>query len=120
MEEIKELEGKSDPSEEEEEELTRLRDLFSVTISTDYQMSKLIPFWRMSPQPGSTYMYMVYYLQKLNNEIFGTVDHSSGESRVRIYLRRKTLGQKIVTIRSCISPITLQVFPCGLRESTFF
>ena len=84
---IKELEGKSAPSEEEE--LTRLRNLFSLTISADYQMSKLIPFWGMSPQPGST-----YYLQKLSNDIFGIVDHSSGESTVYTCIFDERLGQK--------------------------
>ena len=84
---IKELEGPSILSEEEEEELTRLHNVFTLTVSADYQMSKLIPFWGMSPQPGSTYC-----LQKLSNDIFGIVDHSHGESTVYIFDER--LGPK--------------------------
>ena len=50
-------------------------------------MSKLIPSWGMSPQPGST-----YYLQKLSHDIFGIVNHSNAESRVYIFDER--LGPK--------------------------
>jgi len=84
---ISELETKSGLSENETEELDRLRNIFCQTISADYQMSKLIPSWGMSPQPGST-----YYLQKLSNDIFGIVDHSTGESQTYIFDER--LGPK--------------------------
>ena len=84
---ISELETKSGLSENETEELDRLRNIFCLTISADYQMSKLIPNWGMSPQPGST-----YYLQKLSNDIFGIVDHSTGESPTCIFDER--LGPK--------------------------
>jgi len=84
---ISELETKSGLSENETEELDRLRNIFCLTISADYQMSKLIPNWGMSPQPGST-----YYLQKLSNDIFGIVDHSTGESQTYIFDER--LGPK--------------------------
>ena len=50
---------------------------FTLVISADYQMSKLIPHWGYSPQPGST-----YYLQKLSHDIFGIVDHHENKSVV--------------------------------------
>ena len=59
-EQIQELQGQSTLSAEEEEQLTRLHNIFTLTLSADFQMSKLIPSWGVSPQPGST-----YYLQKL-------------------------------------------------------
>jgi len=74
------LETKSGLSENKTEELDRLRNIFCLTISADYQMSELIPSWGMSPQPGSA-----YYLQNLSNDIFGTVDHSTGESQTYIF-----------------------------------
>ena len=43
---------------------------FTLVLSADYQMQKLVPYWGFSPQPGST-----YYLQKLSHDIFGIVDH---------------------------------------------
>ena len=76
---IKELEGQSILSEEEEEELMRLHNVFTLTVSADYKMSKLIPFWGMSHQ------YVLLILQKLSNDIFGIVDHSHGESTVYIF-----------------------------------
>ena len=51
---IAELQGMTVLSPEEEEELSRLKQLFSLTTGADYQMSKLVPSWGMSPQPGST------------------------------------------------------------------
>lgn len=53
MVKIKALEEKSDKSEVEEE-LEQLKSRFILVISTDYQMSKLLPSWGCSPQPGST------------------------------------------------------------------
>ena len=50
-------------------------------------MSKLIPYWGYSAQPGTT-----YYLQKLSNDIFGIVDHR--EEKAAIYLFDETVGPK--------------------------
>ena len=55
----------------EEDEGKVLKQNFTLVISADYQMSKLVPHWGLSPQPAST-----YYLQKLSHDIFGIVDHS--------------------------------------------
>jgi len=62
--EIADLEGKEERTDEEEENLAQLKHCFNAVISADYQMSKLVPSWGLSPQPGST-----YYLQKLSNDI---------------------------------------------------
>lgn len=46
-------------------------------------MQKLVPYWGQSPQPGST-----YYLQKLNHDILGMVNHSTGASHVYLFDER--------------------------------
>ena len=48
-------------TEEETSRLAGLKCRFNLVISADYQMSKLVPYWGMSAQPGCT-----YYLQKLS------------------------------------------------------
>ena len=50
-------------------------------------MSKLIPHWGHSPQPGST-----YYLQKLSIDLFGLVDHR--DESAHMYLFDETIGPK--------------------------
>ena len=80
IEKINTLAEKSNRSDEEEEELASLRDRFTVVLSADFQMSKLLPNWGLSPQPGST-----YYLQKLSHDIFGIVNHSNGKSAIYIF-----------------------------------
>ena len=50
-------------------------------------MCKLVPYWGLSPQPGST-----YYLQKLNHDIFGIVNHAQNSSSV--YLFDERVGPK--------------------------
>ena len=82
-EEIKDLEVKNGRTEEEDERLGHLKHCFTAVISADYQMSKLVPFWGVSPQPGST-----YYLQKLSNDIFGRVDHRERKGTVYIFDER--------------------------------
>lgn len=52
---IVELEGKSDLDKNECDELAVLHKSFNLVIAADYQMSKLVPHWGKSPQPGSTY-----------------------------------------------------------------
>ena len=46
-------------------------------------MQKLVPYWGISPQPGST-----YYLQKLSYDLFGIVDHKDESSAVYIFDER--------------------------------
>ena len=60
---------------------------FTLTISADYQQSKLIPSWGKTEQPGST-----YYLQKVSHDIFGVVDHRTEKSSV--YLFDERIGPK--------------------------
>ena len=63
-------------------ELNVLKHSFTWTLSADYQMSKLVPCWESSPQPGST-----YYLQKRSNDLFGVVDHNEPEEKTHIYVK---------------------------------
>lgn len=46
-----------------------------------------MPYWGMSDQPGST-----YYLQKMNHDLFGIVNHADNSSA--IYLFDETVGPK--------------------------
>ena len=61
---IIDLEEKSEKSSAKEEKLDQLKHCFTLVISADYQMQKLIPYWGDSPQPGCT-----YYFQKLSHDI---------------------------------------------------
>ena len=80
---IEELEASgTDP-----DNLASLKHSFTLVISADYQMFKLIPHWGYSPQPGST-----YYLQKLSHDIFGIVDHR--EKKSVVYTLDETVGPK--------------------------
>ena len=85
--EITALESKPDLTEEETGKLQSLKNKFNLVVSADYQMGKLIPYWGYSPQPGST-----YYLQKLNHDVFGIVNHANNSSTV--YLFDERVGPK--------------------------
>lgn len=85
--EIAALESKTDLTEEETGKLHSLKNKFNLVVSADYQMGKLIPYWGYSPQPGST-----YYLQKLNHDVFGIVNHANNSSTV--YLFDERVGPK--------------------------
>ena len=74
-------------TEEEKVKLDQLKTRFNVVLCADYQMCKLVPYWGCSAQPGST-----YYLQKLNHDVFGIVNHSSCSSTV--YLFDECVGPK--------------------------
>ena len=80
---IAELEAKETLDSDESEELSVLKLRFDLVISVDYQMSKLLPQWGESPQPGST-----YYLQKLSHDLFGIVNHATDRSTVYIFDER--------------------------------
>ena len=71
----------------EKGKLTRLKKKFNLVICADYQMCKLVPYWGMSAQSGST-----YYLQKLNHDVFDIVNHGSKTSTV--YLFDERVGPK--------------------------
>ena len=58
----------------EKANLKRLQKSFSAFISADYMMSKNLPYWGESAQPGET-----YYLMKLVCDVFGIVDHSNSK-----------------------------------------
>ena len=82
-----ELEGKSDFDQNECDELDVLHGSFDLVLAADYQMSKLVPNWGQSPQPGST-----YHLQKLSHDVFGVVNHATNKST--IYLFDERVGPK--------------------------
>ena len=84
---ICELEAKENRNEQENQTLENLHHNFTLVLSADYQMQKLVPYWGFSPQPGST-----YYLQKLSHDIFGIVDHRNNHST--IYVFDETVGPK--------------------------
>ena len=81
--EIATLDSKSDRSSAEDERLEQLKHCFTLVMSADYQMQKLVPYWGSSPQPGST-----YYLQKLSYDLFGIVDHRDESSAVYVFDER--------------------------------
>jgi hypothetical protein len=89
--EIRDLERSTSLTDEEEERLAVLKNKFTVTIAADYLMSKLVPYWGLNPQPGST-----YYLQKLSHAVYGIVNNATSESTV--YLLDETVGPKDHTI----------------------
>ena len=60
--------------------LARMMRNFTLVISCDYQMSKLIPQWRKTEQPGQT-----YYMMKGSHDIFGIVDHRENLKYVHIF-----------------------------------
>ena len=80
---IVEVEEKSPRTDAEEERLKELKHCYTLLLSADYQMQKLIPHWGQSPQPGST-----YYLQKLSIDLFGIVDHRDESAAVYIFDER--------------------------------
>ncbi len=60
-----------------------MKSKFVLVLAADYQMSKLVPYWGLSPQPGST-----YYLQKLTHDIYGIVNHATNVSAVYVFDER--------------------------------
>ena len=84
---IKELEKEQPLTLEATQQVEDLKKKFILVIAMDYQVSKLVPSWGQSPQPGST-----YYLQKLSHDIMGIVNH--GTNRPAIYIFDKLFGPK--------------------------
>ena len=82
---ITQLTNKDVLSRSEREDLERKHG-FTLTISADYQQSKLVPSWGKTEQPGST-----YYFQKVSHDIFGIVDHSEKST---VYLFDEQIGPK--------------------------
>lgn len=80
---IMSLEQKAELTDEEKATLLGLKNRFNLVLCADYQMAKLVPYWGMSAQPGST-----YYLQKLNHDVFGIVNHGPGSSSVYLFDER--------------------------------
>ena len=74
-------------SSESSEQLKDLQHKFTLVLSAGYQMSKLLPYWGCSPQPGST-----DYSQKISYDLLGIVDHRDEAGFV--YLFSELLGPK--------------------------
>lgn len=85
--EIQELEEKASLDDDEKKKLAGLKNKFNLVLCADYQMCKLVPYWGMTVQPGCT-----YYLQKLNHDVYGIVNHGSNSSAV--YLFNEMVGPK--------------------------
>ena len=84
---IMELSKIRSPTRSQREYLQTAQHCFTLTISADYQQSKLIPYWGRTEQPGSTYC-----LQKVSHDILGIVDHS--EEKSTVYLFDERIGPK--------------------------
>ena len=67
--------------------LDQLQDSFELVLSADYQMTKLIPHWGYTDQPGIS-----YYLRKVSHDLFGIVDHRIGTNYVSVF--DKQVGPK--------------------------
>lgn len=101
----------SSATEDQRRQLSAKKHTFTLVLSADYQMQKLVPYWGQSPQPGST-----YYLQKLNHDTLGIVNHLTGASHV--YLFDERTGPKTQITRFRICPITSQPSQHGCTTST--
>ena len=108
--EITLLESKAERNTVDNDKLEQLKHCFTLTVSADYQMQKLVPFWGSSPQPGST-----YYLQKLSYDIFGIVDHRDESSAVYIFDERVGTKTADHTISYIISSPLVKSLP-GLSD----
>ena len=84
---IEELQQLPTLSSEQRDELQHLKNTFTLVISADYRMNKLLLYWGRSPQPGST-----YYLQKLSYDNLGIVDHRN--ERGHLHLFSELMGPK--------------------------
>ena len=60
--------------------LEALQDSFTLVLSADYQMTKLIPFWEDTAQPAIT-----YYLRKVSHDSFGIVDHCDETKHIAVF-----------------------------------
>lgn len=98
-------------SNDEKEKLGGLKNKFNLVLCADYQQCKLVLFWGMSPQPGST-----YYLQKLNHDVFGTVNHGL----IQFISSMKLWDQRIQITQSHTSHTTLAHSLLGSNAFTYF
>lgn len=58
----------------------QLEKSFELVLSADYQMTKLIPHWGYSDQPGIS-----YYLRKFSHDLFGIVDPRDESKYVAVF-----------------------------------
>ena len=62
-------------------------------------MAKLVPYWGLTAQPGST-----YFFQKLSHDVFGIVNHASNSSTVYVFDER--IGPKKFNTDHTVSYLT--------------
>jgi hypothetical protein len=77
------LSSQDELSDASSRELEHLKESFMLVVSADYQMTKLIPHWGSSDQPGIS-----YYLRKVSHDLFGIVDHRDETKYVAIFDER--------------------------------
>ena len=88
-----------------ESQLQRLKESFVLVLSADYQMTKVIPFWGSSAQPG-----MTYYQHKVSHDLFGIVDHRDDSNYVSVFDER--VGPK--NTDHTVSLLSYYLFHSGL------
>ena len=77
---IVDLSAKDSLNEDEIAQLERRKASFVLVLSADYQMTKLIPQWGVTAQPGIS-----YYLRKVSHDLFGIIDHRDGTNFVPVF-----------------------------------
>jgi len=80
---ILDLASKDDLDAASQARLQALQESFTLVLSADYQMTKLIPFWGETAQPAIT-----YYLRKVSDDLFGTVDHRDESKYITVFDER--------------------------------
>ncbi len=81
------------PNSSTNSSLQQLKDEFCLIISADYMMNKILPIFRTTPQPCST-----YYKRKFLIQIFGIMSHEydfdNSKDNGQIFLFEEYLGSK--------------------------
>lgn len=91
-------------NDDEKEQLAVLKNMFNLAICADYQMCKCVSYWEMSAQPESA-----YYLQKLNHNVFGIVNHAFNSSTVNLF--DEQVGPKKTDLdKACLSMKIAQMY----------
>ena len=80
---IADLASKDDLDARSQARLQAMQESFTLVLSADYQMTKLIPFWGATAQPAIT-----YYLRKVSHDLFGIVDHRDETKYITVFDER--------------------------------
>ena len=109
------LESNTERSADEDEKLQHLKSTFTLVLSADYQMGKLLPSWGRSPQPSST-----YYFQKLTCDILGIVDHRDCSGAVYVFDERVGPKNTDHTISYILHYIKCEKVPSWVKRVHLF